>query len=130
MTDANRTGLFASLRQIAATAIEMVQVRLELLGTELEFEKQRLFNGFMFAAVAMVFLGVGLLLSSGLIILFFWDSYRIAAIASLSVFFLGLGIFLSMQSKKRLKSPLGIFNASATELQTDRAIVQPFNFRE
>ena len=124
MSDTSSGGLFASLRQVTATALEMVQVRLALLGTELEFEKQRLFDGILIAAAAMVFFGVGLLLLSGLIILLFWEGYRIAAMASLALLFIGLGIVLILQSRKCLKSPMGIFYASTTELESDRANIQ------
>ena len=130
MKDANQSGLFASLRQVTATALEMAQVRLELLGTELEFEKRRLFDGILIAAVAMVFLGVGLVLLSALIIIQFWDDYRLTTITSLSVFFLCLGVFCVVQSKKRLKNPLGIFCTSAAELKIDRSNVQTFNSSE
>jgi uncharacterized membrane protein YqjE len=130
MSDANRGGLFASLRQLTATALEMVQVRLELLGTELEFEKRRLFDGLLIAAAAMVFFGVGLLLLSGFILLLFWDGYRLIALASLAVLFIGLGTVFLIQSRKQLKSPLGMFYASATELQNDRAHIQPSDRRE
>jgi uncharacterized membrane protein YqjE len=130
MSDTHRGGLFASLRQVAATALEMVQVRLELLGTELEYEKRRLFDGVLIAAAAMVFFTVGLLLLCGFIILLFWEGYRLAAMASLSVVFLGIGGFLFVHSRKRLNSPFGMFYASATELQNDRRHIQPSDRRE
>ncbi len=130
MSDPHRAGLFASLRQVTATALEMVQVRLELLGTELEFEKQRLFDGILMAAAAMVFFAVGLLLLCGFIILLFWEGYRLAAMASLCVLFLGLGGVLFIHSRRCLKSPFGMFYASATELQNDRRHMQPSDRRE
>ncbi len=130
MPEANPKGLFASLRQVTATALEIAQVRLELLGTELEFEKRRLFDGIVIAAAAMVFLGVGLLLLCGFVVLLFWEGYRLAAIAALCVLCLSMGVALLVQSRHRLKSPMGIFYASSTELQSDRANLQATDHRE
>ena len=130
MRDAPRGGLFASLRQLTDTALQMLQVRLELLGTELALEKQRLFDGVLCAAAAMVCMSVGLLLLCGFVLMLFWDGYRLAAMASLALLFLGLGGVLLAQSRQRLHSPLGMFHASTTELQNDRAHVQAANDRD
>ena len=123
--DDRRGGLLASLRKVAATALELVQVRLELLGTELENEKRKLFDGMCLAAVAVIFFSIGLGLLCVFIILLFWDGYRLAALASVSALCLGLGTVLLQQSRTRLKSPSGIFNASTGELQKDQHRVQP-----
>jgi uncharacterized membrane protein YqjE len=123
--DDRRGGLLASLRKVAATALELVQVRLELLGTELENEKRKLFDGMCLAAVAVIFFSIGLGLLCVFIILLFWDGYRLAALASVSALCLGLGTVLLQQSRTRLKSPSGIFNASTDELHKDRHRVQP-----
>ena len=125
MSDTHRAGLFASLRQLTATALEMLQVRLELLGTELELEKRRLVEGFLIGVAAMVFFTVGLMLLCGFIILLCWEGYRLAALASLCLLFLGLGGVLYLQSRKRLTSPFGMFYATTTELQNDRCHIQP-----
>jgi len=130
MSDAHRRGLFASLRQVTATALEIVQVRLELLGTELEIEKQRFFDGLLIGAAAMVFFTVGMLLVCGCIILLFWDGYRLAAMAVLAVLFICLGVIFFIHSRRRMKSPMGMFYASATELQNDRHHIQPRERRE
>ncbi len=125
MHDANCAGLFASLRQATGTALELVQVRLALLGTEIEVEKQRWVDGLWIAAMALVSLGVGLLLLSGFIVLLFWEGYRLAALGVLSVVFIALGGVLLVQSRKRFKNPLGMFQTSVTELQNDRAQLHP-----
>ena len=125
MHDPHTGGLFASVRQLVATALEMVQVRIELIGTELEFEKRRLFDGFLCAAIAMVFLIVGVLLLCGTIIWMFSQGYRLAAMGGMALLCLGVaGIFL-MQARKRLRSPLGMFYASTSELERDREGLEP-----
>jgi uncharacterized membrane protein YqjE len=114
------SGLFASTGRLLGTALEMAQVRLELLGTEIETEKQRLFDSLLQAIVGLQLLSVGLLLLCGFLILLVSDSYRLAALACMALLLLVAGLLLLQSARQRLRSPKGMFNASATELQRDR----------
>ena len=125
MSDPNPGGLFASLRQLLGTVLETAQVRLELLGTELETEKRRLFDGFMFGAIALMCLGLGLLLLCVMVIALFWDSYRLAAVGGVACVFVAIGVALLVYARQRLRNALGLFYLSAAELQQDRDALQP-----
>lgn len=113
-------GLLASLKQLLKTVLETLQIRLELLGTELEVEKSRLFDVAVMALLALVFLALGLVLLCGTVILLFPDSWRLAAAAGLAIFFLAGGVALVVLARRRLRSPMGMFHASAKELARDR----------
>lgn len=117
-------GLFASLSRLLGTVLETAQVRLELLGTEIEFEKRRLFDGLLWGAVALLVLGIGLVLLCGFIILLFWDGYRLAAVGVIATFFLAGGAFLMSVARKRLRNPSTMFAASVAELEQDRVGLQ------
>jgi uncharacterized membrane protein YqjE len=52
----------ASLRQLLGTLLEIAQVRLELISTEIELEKRRWFDALWLAALAFVCLALGLVL--------------------------------------------------------------------
>ncbi|MDO8249184.1 MAG: phage holin family protein [Rhodoferax sp.] len=119
------TGLFASLRRLLSTALEMVQVRLDLLGTEVELEKRRLFDGMLWGAIGLLVLGVGIVLLCGFVILLFWDGYRLAAVGVLALLCLGGSIVLMREARRRLRNPSGIFSASIAELERDQAGLQP-----
>lgn len=114
-------GLFASLRQLLGTAVEMTQVRLALLSNEIEEEKLRLFDGLLWAGLALLLLGLGTLLLCAFIVLLFWDGYRLMALGVLSALCLGAGIWLMGAARQRLQSPGGLFNRSVEELARDRA---------
>jgi uncharacterized membrane protein YqjE len=116
-----RSGLFASMRGLLATALEIAQVRLDLLGTEAELAKRRFFDGLLWGAVALLILGVGLVLLCGFVILLFWDGYRLAALGVMALLFLILGGLFIREARERLRSPLGMFHASLAELDRDRA---------
>jgi len=117
-------GLLASLRRLLATGLEIAQVRLELLAVELEQEKLRIFDGLLWAALALLMLGVGLLLAVGLLLLLVWDGHRLAALGVLSVLFLGAGALLARLARSRLSSPQGIAAGSLDELARDRAALE------
>lgn len=118
------SGLFASLRRLLTTAFEIAQVRLELLGTEVELEKRRLFDGLLWGAVAVLAFGVGLVLLCGFVILLFWEGYRLAAVGSLALLLLVASVLSMREARQRLRSPAGMFSASLAELERDRAGLQ------
>jgi len=114
-------GLFASLRQLLATTLEMAEVRLALLSTEVEEEKIRLVNGLLWAGLALMLLGIGAVLLCSFIVLLFQDGYRLAAVGVLTLLFLGGGLLLLRTARERLRIPGGLFHASVAELAHDRA---------
>lgn len=126
MSESNReTGLLVSFKQLCTTVIEIGQVRLELIGTELELEKKRLFEGLLWAMAALLALGVGLVLLCGFVILLFWEGYRLPAIGVLMVIFLAGAALLFSQARRRLSHPQGIFKTSVNELNKDRQALKP-----
>jgi uncharacterized membrane protein YqjE len=72
----SRAGLFDSLRQLLTTALELAQVRLELLVSDLEIEKLRLVDVALRALLGLMLLGLGLVLAIGFVLLLLWDSHR------------------------------------------------------
>ena len=115
----------ASLRQLLSTLLEIAQVRLELISTELELEKRRWFDALWLGALALVCLALGLVLLCGTLLLLVWEGYRLAAAAGLTVLFLAGGTLLLTQARRRLRQPGGMFNASVRELQRDRGVETP-----
>jgi uncharacterized membrane protein YqjE len=124
MAEGKSDGLFSSLRQLLGTALETAHIRLELLGTELEFEKRRIFDGLVLAAVALLFLGLGLVLLCGTVVLLFWEGDRLMAAGWMTFSFLSLGLIFLGQARQRLKAPQGIFQKSVDELKRDQALTQ------
>lgn len=115
------SGLFASLRGWLATTLELAQVRLALLGTELEREKLRLFDALLWLGLGLLFMGIGLVLVSAFIVVLFWESHRLVALGVLAVLHLGGGLGLFFAGRKRLQVPGSLFRASLVELARDRA---------
>lgn len=117
---ASRAGLFESLRQLLGTALELAQVRLELLVADLQLEKLRLVEVALRALLGLLLLGVGLLLLIGFVLLLMWDSYRLHALGVLTLLCLGGGALLLQAAKRRLREGDELLAATRAEFQRDR----------
>ena len=122
MTGPNQAGgLFASLRRLLGTVLEIAEVRLALLGTEVELEKRRLFDALFWVAMAVLVLATGLVLLCAFVILLLSEGYRLPALGVMALLFLGGGLLLLRQAQQRLRSPEGMFGSSLAELKRDQA---------
>jgi uncharacterized membrane protein YqjE len=120
VSDASSPGLLDSLRRLGATALETVQVRADLLAVELEQEKRRLLGALLLGAMALLLLGVGLVLMVGLLLLLLQEAYRVAALALLTLGFLGAGLALVQRARRQLETPGGMAAGSRGEIARDR----------
>jgi uncharacterized membrane protein YqjE len=118
-------GLLGSLRRLLGTALEVVQVRFELIVTELEQQKLRVFDALIWAAVALVLLALGLVLAVGFVVLLLWDTYRLPAVGVLTLLFLGGAALALRIARTRLRLPEGAFAATRAELTADRTALAP-----
>lgn len=114
-------GLFGQFQQSLGTVIDLLRVRLALLGTELGLEKQRLATGLFWGAAALASLTLAAALFCGFVILLLWDGYRLAAVGVLVLLFLGCGVFLLQVARRRLGDGSNLFSTSLAELERDRA---------
>ena len=125
MSTTSSGGLFASLRQLLATTLEIAQVRLQLFGNELEQEKLRIFDGLLLAGIGLMLLAVGTVLLCGFVVLLFAEGYRLAALGVLTLAFVGGGVLLMRAGGQKLRSPGGMFEATLGELAQDRSSLGP-----
>lgn len=107
------------------SVIELVRVRLALLGTELALEKHRLGLGLLWGAIALVSLTVAAVLFCGFVILLLWDGYRLAAVGVLAVLFFCIGLLLLRVAQRRLGAESNLFSVSLAELERDQASLTP-----
>ena len=122
---ASRAGLFESLRQLLHTALELAQVRLELLVADLQLEKLRLVEVALRARLGLLLLGVGLLLLIGFLLMLLWDGYRLPALGVLTLLCLGGGALLLQAAKRRLREGDELFAATRAEFDRDRTALRP-----
>lgn len=98
-----------------------MQVRLALLGTEIEFEKRRIFDAVLLGGISLILMGVGLILLFAFIVLMCPEVYRLRALGLMALASLFAGAGLMFAARQRLNTPAGLFRASITELKKDQA---------
>jgi uncharacterized membrane protein YqjE len=115
---AGNEGIFASVKNLAATLVAIGRTRLELLGNEIAVEKQRFLSLFLLSQVLVLCLILGVILLVVLIALLFWEQ-RLLVIAGMAIFFLGLAGYLYLRVQRLLHPPDPVFSSSLAELKED-----------
>lgn len=115
-----RSGLLASLRGLAETGIELLQVRIELLATEVQEEKARLTAVLAYGAAAILLLGFGLLFLAVFMTVLLWDSHRLLALGVFTATFLLSGVAALGIARRNAQAGSRLFAASREELSRDR----------
>ncbi len=110
----------SSLKGMAATVLELLQLRLELFSIEAQEEVLRVGALLVYGAVAVAFLSVGVVLLALLITVALWDTHRLLALAGFTALFLGLGGWAVWRARERVRSGTALFSASVEELRQDR----------
>ena len=113
-------GLIASLKRLAWTLIATLQTRLELLSTEAEERALRFARGLLFAVAAVILGAVGVLVASVFVIVLFWDTHRLLAIAAVALAYLVASVVLARRAQRAWRGQPRLFAATLGELAKDR----------
>jgi len=119
-TPGNGEGLLASLSTLAATLVAIAHTRLDLLSSDLEEEREHLLSLLVLSLSALFFLGIGVLLATLLLVVAFWDTYRLPVLAVLTGVFLAAGITAWRIALHKARTKPKLFAASMSELLKDR----------
>jgi uncharacterized membrane protein YqjE len=108
-----------SVGRIGATLIAMVQTRLELAAVEVQEELQRVLKYVVLALASLILFGVALLLVVLLVVVIFWDSYRLEAIGALALLFGLAGTVIALKVKRSFDARPRLLAATVAELNKD-----------
>jgi len=114
-----------SVKRLASTLVSIVSTRLELLAIELQEERLRLTQMFLFTLSALFCFGMGVLLLTIFIVVLFWDEHRLAVLGGLCVLFFVLGALAAVLSRNKAQSKPKLFSVSLAELAKDREQLEP-----
>lgn len=109
-----------SLKRLLSTLTSIVSTRLELLANELQEERLHLTQMLFLALFTLFCFGIGVLLITAFIVVLFWDEHRLAALGTLSVVFLALGMLAATSLRSRVQAKSKLFSVSLAELAKDR----------
>ncbi len=116
----NSQGLFESIKALTSTLVAIVHTRLELLSTDLEEDRERLMSLVILSLIALFSILIAVVLATITLIVAFWDSYRVLALASVSGVFTIVGIATWLAAMRQAKKKPKMFLASLQELIKDR----------
>jgi uncharacterized membrane protein YqjE len=129
MTDGERpqgpaTNLLRSLVQLGGTVLEAAQTRVELLTTELSEDLERGLQIVVWALIATLAGILGALLAGVTLIIYFWDTHRIAAALGVTAVFLLSAAFAGLALHRRLQEKPRLLDATRSELRRDVTAVR------
>jgi uncharacterized membrane protein YqjE len=112
-------GLLQSLATAGSTLVEMAHVRLELLSTDIEEDREHFLLVAAFGLGALFLLGVGVVLLALFFVVLFWETHPLIALGSLAFLFLTAGLAAaSVVHRKSMVKPR-LFASSLAELSKD-----------
>jgi len=114
-------GLFASLRRMLATLVELVHVRLELVGVEIQAEAQRAASLLLWAFGAVLCAVVAVVLLAVTVLIAFWDTHRLLAAGGVTAFFAIAATGMALYVRHRVRTRPRMFAGSLDELKRDAA---------
>ena len=121
---AARGGLLHSIKDLAQTLLGAAQTRLSILATEIEEERARLEQMLLVALAAAFCLAMGIVLCVALVVLYYWDTHRLAAVGMLAAGFLATGALLGWILRDKAKTRTKPFAITRGELAKDRAMLR------
>ncbi|MFC6298468.1 hypothetical protein GNF76_17475 [Pseudomonas sp. CCM 7893] len=119
------TGPSSTSRRLGAAVLGLLHSHVELFGIELQEQKARTVSLLLFAGLALVFALLLLVGLSALVMILVWDTYRLAGIISLCVFYVLAAAFCGLRLKAAIFDESTPFHATLEELANDRERLLP-----
>jgi uncharacterized membrane protein YqjE len=113
-----------SVRNIGTTLLALLGTRIELIGVELREESLRIQRMLVAGAVAAILLGAALVLAGVLVVVAFWDTHRLLALAAVTVAYAALGAVLLARARAAARAAPTPFAATAAEIQADLELLR------
>jgi uncharacterized membrane protein YqjE len=107
--------------RLGATLVAMLQTRAELAAVEVEEESLRFLSYMVRALLALLLVGIAVVLGVFLVILLFWDSYRIEAVVGVMALLLGASAWLGLQVRRDIRNKPRLLGATIAEINKDVA---------
>ena len=118
MSDAKEP-VSAPLRRLGVSLLTLSRIRLELFAIEAQEEKERIASLLLWAVLAALLAGFGLLMGLVLITVAFWDEHRLLALGGGTVVLIAAAVVAVLKVKKLIDQPASLFQSSIGELRED-----------
>jgi len=111
-------------RALGSSVLALLRARIELVGVELEQEVGRGKRMLLLAAVAAIFLAMGLLLLAAFVVVLFWDTHRLLAIGGVTLAYSGIGIVAALRFRAAVRDGPPPFGATLAEFRNDLDMIR------
>ena len=118
------SGPLGSARAAGGTLLALLRVRAELIALELKEQTDRGKRLLVLAVVAAAFLFAGLLLAALFVVVLFWDTWRLQAMAAVTLAYAGIGAWAGLRIRAILASSPPAFAATLQEFENDLALLK------
>lgn len=118
MSDAKEP-VSAPLRRLGVSLLTLSRIRLELFAIEAQEEKERIASLLLWAVLAALLAGFGLLMLLLLVTVALWDSHRMLALGGGTVVLVVAAIVAVLKVKGLIEQPASLFQSSIGELRED-----------
>jgi uncharacterized membrane protein YqjE len=119
------SGLLASFRRMAETALRTVQNRIELFAAELQEEKSWLIATLLWAAAAVFFCGLAIVFVVGTVVYFAPESARPWVLGGFSILFVYLAVNAVVGLRRSLRDKPAPMADTIGELKKDLDWIRP-----
>ena len=113
----------ASLRSLGAAFVALLGTRAELAVVELREEGERRKDQVVVALAAAIFALLALVCATLLVVVFFWDTHRLAALGGVTILHAALGAWAIATLRGMARSAPPPFAATLAELARDREML-------
>jgi uncharacterized membrane protein YqjE len=117
---ASSGGLRRLLARASVAGLDLLRTRFELASIEFAEERERAKASLVLVVIAALFCAIALLALSALVVLCFWDTHRLAAMAAVTATHLAIGVGAIWRLKVTQRSASAPFAQTLAELERDR----------
>ena len=124
MSDSVSGPFTSAVKALAATALGVVQTRIELLSTEWEEERARLGRISIAISFALFFTGIATVLVAAFVVVAFWETYRLWVLGGVASAFIVAAIACWRIAAIATAAKPRLFAATLSALAEDRAVLR------
>jgi uncharacterized membrane protein YqjE len=120
-------GFIATLEALGEGLFSAFRSRVELVSLELQEEKFRLIQTFVWISAAAFTAAMAVLFASLTLVYFYWETARLAALGGLAVFYASALVAILVLFRRFISRQPRPFAATLDELEKDRACIRTRN---
>ena len=112
-------GIMEALRCFLGTWVAVLKTRVELIGTELEEQREWLEKLVILSVAALFCLSFGIVFLTLFITMLFWAEYRQLVLGGFAALYLIAGLWALFAARKKARNKPKMFSTTVSELEKD-----------